>query len=127
MSDTVLVGILGGVGGTLITGGLGYLGLRYKASGRVKATEAETLWSQSQDMRADLLKRIESLEAKSERQEAKIASLQEENLELREKLLRTRQAALDLNDEVASLKSNVKGDVDAMRQELTVLQGGKPT
>lgn len=123
MNDAV-VGILGGVGGATITGALGYFSLRWKASGKVKATEADTLWAQSQDMRADLLKRIEQLEEKAEKQDKKIESLQDENLTLRERLLETRKAALELHDEVTNIKSNISGDVTALKQELSVLQGG---
>lgn len=121
---TVLLTVLGGIFVAAI-GAVGtYLAIRYKASGKPARTEADVLWSSSEKYRDDLTERLEKIEAKAEALQAKINDLQEENLKLREELYRTRRAAFELSAEVSSMKSNVQGDVSALRQELSILQGG---
>lgn len=131
--------IFGGVLVALVGGYFTYKGLKRKASGTVKTSEAETVWAQSQEMREEL--RLEVKQCKDE-----CAALRTELASARVELSSAKEALAEKTGEIVSLREHVDqlredlavalreisrqnagvhDDMTAIKQEMSLIQGGK--
>lgn len=88
------------VGGTAITGGVGWLIARHNSSGSIRTSEASTLWAESQTIRAEL-----RAEAAAMRAEA--AETRRRLEETTESLRRVSWEARDCHLETVELKARL--------------------
>lgn len=81
-----ILGFLGGILVAVIGAGGVYLGVRHKASGSVKTSDAKDLWEESKAIRAEQRAEIERLELKNAAQDEEIGRLKVELAKVRGEL-----------------------------------------
>lgn len=82
-----VLGFLGGILVALIGAAGVYLGVRHKASGDVKTSDAKDLWDESKAIRADQRAEIDRLERKNAAQDDEIRKLTVELATVKGKLM----------------------------------------
>jgi predicted nuclease with TOPRIM domain len=136
-------GFLGIVLAAAITGLVTYKVAKRPKEGRVTTSEAETLWAQAQEMRTELRLEVTDCKQKLEKLDEENTRLREGLIHAEEKILGQRMEILTLREHVSQLKedlhdalkavadqhertSELQGDVTAVKQEMSIIQGGKP-
>lgn len=141
---SVWLGFAGGVIIAVISALSAWLVVRRSKSGTTSTSEAETLWSQAQEMREELRQRVVDSETRTKACEEKLGLLDEENMKLRRglieaenKILRQRQEIIDQREHINELREDLKhalravsqqasqatSDVDTLKQEFSLIQG----
>lgn len=139
---TIVASVVGGIIVAIVGGYFTYLGIRRKTSGQVSTSDAATLWSQAQEMREELKEQVKDCNNKCDHLEEENLNLRKRLVETEEKVLNQRMEIINLKDHVVQLQhdlritlqevsrqsevaSVVHSDVDSLKHEMSVLQGGK--
>lgn len=100
----VLIPTLGVVVAPILT----YLITSNKQSGRVKSTEASTLWAEAENMRKGYRDEAIQLRLEAASLRAEVLALREEVLSLRAETLTLKVAAIQCREELSNLKGEEK-------------------
>jgi chromosome segregation ATPase len=137
-----LFGFLGVVLAATITGYVTYRVAKRPKIGRITTSEAETLWTQAQEMRTELRAEVKDCTEKLQKLDEENTRLRQGLVHAEEKILGQRMEILTLREHVSQLKDDLRdalkavsdqsertsalqGDVTAVKQEMSIIQGGK--
>jgi hypothetical protein len=90
--------------GILITAVGGFVGIKYSKSGRIKRSEAETLWQENNELRGEMRQEIKDLKEEVKTHTQMITTHEETIRKLREENWTLRQENFDLKRKIADLE-----------------------